>query len=105
MNTLESTFNMQISNLLSGFVGALFGALVSFAIAIYANNRATKAMDAERLRGHVATAVSLAGQLFDNYLSFNPSLLNQSSFGVRVEENSLGRIKYSIQLHGEAKYL
>jgi hypothetical protein len=105
MSTLESTFNMQVSNLLSGFVGALIGALASFFIAIYTNNKAMKVMDAERLRSHVATAVSLAGQLFDNYLSFNPSLLNQSSFGVRIEENSLGRMKYSIQLHGEAKYL
>ena len=105
MSTLESTFNMQISNLLSGFIGALLGALSSLAIAIYTNKKAVKAMEAERLLSHVATAVSLAGQLFDNYLSFSPHLINQSSFGIRIEENSLARTKHSFYLYGEAKYL
>jgi hypothetical protein len=96
---------MQTSNLLSGFLGALLGALSSLIIAIYTNKRAVKTMETERLRGYVATAVTLSGQLFDNYLSFNPRIINQSNFGMRVEENTLGRMKYSIHLHGEAKYL
>jgi len=105
MNISGSIFNMQISNLLSGFVGALLGALSSLSIAIYANKRAVIAMETERLRGYVATAVTLAGQLFDNYISYNPRMIYQSSLGIPVEENTLGRIKHSIQLHGEAKYL
>jgi hypothetical protein len=104
MNTFVNISSMQVSNLLSGFIGALLGALSSFLIAIYANKRASVAMETERLQSHVATAVILAGQLFENYLSFNPHLLNQSIFGLRVEENSLHRIKHSIQLHEEAKY-
>jgi hypothetical protein len=105
MNTSESIFSMQFSNLLSGFVGALLGALSSFAIAIYTNKKAIATLEVERLRSHVASAVILAGQLFDAYLSFNPHRINQSIFGVPIEEKSLNRMKYSIQLHGEAKYL
>ena len=105
MNTFVSTFDMQISNLLSGFVGALLGALSSLAIAIYTNKKAIKTMEKEKLRGYVASAVTLAGQLFDNYLSFNPWIINQSSFGMRVEDRTLERIKHSIHLHGAAKYL
>ena len=105
MSTSESTFKLQFSNLLSGFIGALLGALSSFMIAIYTNKKAVNSLEAERLRSHVSTAIILAGQLFDNYLAYNPRLINQPSFGVRVEENSLGRMKYSIQLHAEAKYL
>ena len=96
---------MQISDLLSGFIGAILGATSSFIIAIISNKNSIKAMELERLRGYTAKAVSLAGELFDNFLFYNPKLINQNSFGMRVEENSLSRIKYSVQLHAEAKYL
>ncbi len=97
--------NMQMSNLLSGFIGALLGAMSSFAIAVYANKQGRKDLKEERLRSHVAKAVSLAGQLIDNYISYNPLLINQTNFGVQIEEKFFNRINYAIHLHDEAKYL
>ena len=105
MNIFVNTSNMQMSNLLSGFIGALLGALSSFAIAVYANKKAREDLKEERLRSHLAKAVSLAGQLIDNYISYNPILINQSNFGLQIEEKSITRINAAIYLHGEAKYL
>lgn len=94
-----------MSNLLSGILGALLGALASVCIAIYTNRVGVKNLELERLRGFVSTAVMLSGHLFDNYLAYNPHLLNQNSFGLRVQENYLRRIIETIKLHEEAKYL
>lgn len=94
-----------MSNLLSGILGALLGALASVCIAIYTNRVGIKTLELERLRGFVATAVMLSGHLFDNYFSYNPQLINQNNFGLRVEANYLSRINETIKLHGEAKYL
>jgi len=95
----------MISNLLSGFIGALLGAAGSLGVAIYSNKKEAKSLEVERLRGYVASAIFLAGQLLDNFLSFKPSIINRSSFGMRVEEGSLVRVNQAIRLHGEAKYL
>jgi hypothetical protein len=94
-----------MSNLLSGILGALLGAMASVCIAIYTNRVGVKNLELERLRGFVSTAVMLSGHLFDNYVAYNPHLINQNSFGLRVEENYLRRIKETIKLHDEAKYL
>ena len=95
----------MISNLLSGFIGALLGALGSLGVAVYTNKKATKSLEAERLRGFVASAVVLAGQLLDNFLAYNPTMVNRSSFGMKIEEGTLMRVNQAIRLHGEAKYL
>ena len=105
MSIFVNISNMQVSNLLSGFIGALLGALSSFAIAVYANRKAREDLKEERLRGQLAKAVSLSGQLFDNYISYNPFLVYQSNFGLQIKEESLNRINYAIHLYGEAKYL
>lgn len=97
--------NMQFSNLLSGFIGAVLGALSSFAIAVYANKQAREDLKEERLRNYLAKAVSLAGQLIDNYISYDPILIYQSNFGLQIEEKSLNRVNYSVNLYEEAKYL
>ena len=105
MSTFESISSFDMSELLSGFVGALLGSFSSYLIAIYSSKKATKAMETERLRGYVATAVSLAGSLFDTFLSYRPNLLHQSRFGLKLDAESLERIEDSVELYGKGKHL
>ena len=95
---------IKLTNLLSGFFGALLGASGSFLVAIYVNKKAVRSLAKERFRNHAANGVVLAGRLFDSFLYFRPGLLNQSSFGIEIQEESLARMREASRLYDEGKY-
>lgn len=93
-----------MTNLLSGFFGALLGALGSFLVAIYVNKKAVCSLTKERFRNQAANGVVLAGRLLDYFHSYRPDLLNQSSVGMRIQEESLARMQEASRLYDEGKY-
>ena len=93
------------SNLFSGFVGAILGAVGSLLAAIYTHNKQQASFKLERERNNISEALILAGKLFDNYHNYRPNSLNSFGFRSRPDDQQYrSRIQNSVDIYDSSKY-
>ena len=90
------------ANLLSGFIGALLGALSSFCVALYSNKKQVERIDKERRINLLTEGYLLSGTLLSTYRNYNPGILNSASFGIRVDDQFQIKIKEAIEVYDKA---
>jgi hypothetical protein len=93
----------MIANLLSGFVGALLGALSSFCVAVYTNKKQVESIALERKFKLVTEGFLLTGKLINTFRSYKPALLNSYGFAMKIDEQTQIRIQEAISYYNEAK--
>ena len=93
------------SNLFSGFIGAVLGAVGSLVAAIYTHKRQQASSKLERERNNISEALILAGKLHDNYFNYRPNSLNSFGFRSRPEDQQFrSKIQNSVDIYDSSKY-
>ena len=93
------------SNLLSGFVGAVLGAIASFCVAVYANKKQVAAIAKERRLNLLTDGFILTGKFLESFKYYKPNLLSGSRFGMKLTEDYEFKIRESISIYQELKSL
>lgn len=59
----------------------------------------------EKSKERVGAALLQSSKILDTFTSYKPNLIYRSSFGARIESESMIRIGKAIEIYDEAKYL
>jgi hypothetical protein len=105
MHISEKITNLDINNLLSGLLGVLVGSGITIWFSFKLAKRNEVFQTQSREKDNVANAIALVVQLSKTYRSYQPNLLRQSGFGIRLSEDYKESILQAIDVYHAAQQI
>lgn len=96
---------MPKSDVVISLVSVLTGSAITFAVTYFGILKSEKFAKLEKSRERVSSALLQSSKLLDSFTSYKPTIIYQSSFGLRVEPELKIRISRAIEIYDEAKHL
>ena len=99
------TENTMNSNIVSAIIGGLCGSLISGVIGYIFIWKNESFLKKEKTRELVASALPIACKVIDTFRFYQPKKIDQSSFGLKLDNGYITRITAAINIYYEAKYI